>query len=492
MTLLLAWRSAAFLLSLAILGSLAVLLATSRFGVGLSPDSVNYVVTAKNILAGRGVKGFDDLPLVVQPPLYPATLAAFSSVFRTGPEAVARALNAALFATMVCLTAILIRAWGGTRALALVGAAVVFLSKPLFEVSLMAWSEPLFVFLTMLWLLSGARYITRGTWQWLTAFALFAAAASMTRYLGISLILTGIAAPYFVQRDRGARWRHVLLCASLSVLPLALWVTRNVLVSGSAMGVRDPSPTSVVTNLELSLSRLSSWYMPPGLAPPLVILLTASVGLFALLGAIRCWRGEWLKHLILPAAFSCVYVMLLIAASSTSTIDPIDNRLLAPTYVPVTLVTISMANTWFRVPRAAVMRALAVFVMGAWLLYATLAFSRVVRHHAQMGAGGYSTMAWRESPLVRYLRDQSQCTEKPLYSNSPEALYALLGVEAKSSPRHGRGCQPAFEPMACLVWFDSEKRPFLAPPEELQTCVDLHLERRLENGAVYAVSSVAR
>src|SRR5262249_18337943 len=147
---------------------------------------------------------------------------ALSSGLRFEPQRIAPPLNASLFAAIVCLAAFLIRAWGGSMGLALVGAMFAFVSKPLFEVSLMAWSEPLFVFLTMIWLLAGAHYFRERTWSWLTAFALATAAASMTRYLGIAVILTGIATPLLVQRERATRWRQFLFCGLVSGLPLVL------------------------------------------------------------------------------------------------------------------------------------------------------------------------------------------------------------------------------------------------------------------------------
>lgn len=486
-------RATVLLLTFGLVGAVSVLVATSRFGAGLSPDAVNYVVTAKNMLAGHGIRALDDLPMVVQPPLYPATLAILSGG-RFDPNAVAPPLNAVLFAFIVCLAAILIRAWGGSAKLALLGAAFVLLSKPLFEVSLMAWSEPLFIFLTMIWLIAGARYVRQGSLRWLAVFGLAAAAASMTRYLGIALILTGMAIPLIIQRERVSRWRHLAFCGFISGLPLTLWLARNVFISGSVTGVRDPSSTSALTNLGLSFSRLSSWYMPPGLAPALIVTLTLGVGLFAALGAVSRGPGTWRKQLVLPLSFSCVYVAILIAAASTSMIDPIDNRLLAPIYVPVTLATLCMANAWFHVASRSVLviRVLAIVVTSAWLVYGTLAFTRVVRHHARTGAGGYSTVAWRESPLIQYLRGQSKCIQKPLYSNSPEAIYALLGVKAKPSPRHDGTSAWSIQRLACLVWWDAEKRPFLASPEELTAVAQLRLERRLQNGTVYALSRLAR
>ena len=55
----------------ALLGVILVFLSTSRYGAGLSPDSVGYISIARNLITGAGFTSYDGSPLIVQPPLFP-------------------------------------------------------------------------------------------------------------------------------------------------------------------------------------------------------------------------------------------------------------------------------------------------------------------------------------------------------------------------------------------------------------------------------------
>ncbi|MFA6234263.1 MAG: hypothetical protein WC824_08770, partial [Bacteroidota bacterium] len=73
------------LVLLALLGAALVLISTSNYGAGLTPDSVGYIGAARHIIAGDGVLSFDGHHLVVQPPLYPALLAIVGGLFGMDP-----------------------------------------------------------------------------------------------------------------------------------------------------------------------------------------------------------------------------------------------------------------------------------------------------------------------------------------------------------------------------------------------------------------------
>jgi hypothetical protein len=75
-------------LPLAMLGLIAAgisLLATYRYGAGLSHDSVEYVAAARHIAHGAGAVTFDGSPLVAWPRLYPALLATIDWAFAIDP-----------------------------------------------------------------------------------------------------------------------------------------------------------------------------------------------------------------------------------------------------------------------------------------------------------------------------------------------------------------------------------------------------------------------
>ena len=81
----------------AVLGVALVLAREATYGVWLpGRDSLQYIAAARNLLAGRGLTGYEGAAFTTWPPGYPLLLAAASlGVFE--PVKVAGPLNAALF-----------------------------------------------------------------------------------------------------------------------------------------------------------------------------------------------------------------------------------------------------------------------------------------------------------------------------------------------------------------------------------------------------------
>src|SRR5439155_2181655 len=69
--------------AVALLGS-CILLISTRWGIGGYPDSLVYVGVARSILAGSGVRFFNDMgqftPVTQYPPLYPSIMAALGNM----------------------------------------------------------------------------------------------------------------------------------------------------------------------------------------------------------------------------------------------------------------------------------------------------------------------------------------------------------------------------------------------------------------------------
>jgi len=158
-------KHTAFLALLGLVGTGIILLSTSRYGAGLSPDSVGYIATARHIANGDGVISYHGAPLVVQPPLYPALLATVDYVFGIDPLSSAHIVNSFLFGLIVYLSGLLFfnhLTSSATFAVALLGTVSSLISASLVSVSLMAWSEPLFICFMLLYLIHSKSYVVKG------------------------------------------------------------------------------------------------------------------------------------------------------------------------------------------------------------------------------------------------------------------------------------------------------------------------------------------
>ncbi len=65
------------LLAAGLCGFFLIIIATSRHGAGISPDSVNYIQCARSIAVGNGITNVFGEPFVTWPPLFSAILAVY-------------------------------------------------------------------------------------------------------------------------------------------------------------------------------------------------------------------------------------------------------------------------------------------------------------------------------------------------------------------------------------------------------------------------------
>ena len=295
-----------------------VLVVTRQWLAGISNDSVGYIAAARGVIGGVGLVTHLGDPLVSQPPLYPLLLAIIGWAFGSAPLLLAHFVNAVLCGCVVWLSAILfLKHLGSARALAILGVAFLPVAGPLFRVSIMAWSEPLFLLLTLVFLTQIGSYVREGGTTALLLASIAAALACLTRYIGVAVILSGIVSILMLRRDdKKLRVRSLLTFVLISVLPLAGWLARNHAVSGTLFGPRVPSGRSLVQNLGAASTIVAGWYAH-GRATWLLMALLVLVGVVGVLAHLaerrRAAAGSGRRGLVLPGpilTFAVVYLLL--------------------------------------------------------------------------------------------------------------------------------------------------------------------------------------
>lgn len=451
-------RSNTGLAVLSLLAGAAVLLATMRYGPGVSPDSAMYVAAARSLRDGAGFLGYDGLPVAFWPPLYPAVLAAFGAL---GPDvlAVARWLGALAFGLIVFFSGKLFHetfrsprlAWGATLAVAA--------ATPLVRVSVKVWSEPLFVLFVVLFLRTLPAYLEAPSRARLAGLAAVTAAAMLDRYAGAALLLTG-AAFLLAHRVWPLRRRlgRALVYGAASGLPLALWLLRNIRLTGTPTGPRGGmGPQTLADVLAEGAHTIAGWLVPPTM--PMWAQAAALIGLAFLVAAAffprSGGRPAGVRHrLRVAAGFTLVYAAFVTAAGAAGLSDMPNGRLLAPLLVPLVL----MAAHGLEAALAAMRRAgrrrpahvLAVCA-ALWLAYPLASTAAYVYVRAKLGGGGYHTEPWQTSEMVRWLKTHPP--EGVVYANLPAAAYLFTRRFVRPWPPD----EPP-EPGAVVLWFDDADR----------------------------------
>lgn len=475
---------------LSLMGVALVLISTSRYGVGLSPDSTMYLSAARNLMDGRGLTVFDGSPYVAWPPLFPALLSALGRM-GVDPLDGARWLNALTFGALVFVSGRTLREGLRSRPLAGLGAAFVALSIPLIDAAKMAWTEPLFALLTVLFLIDLTEYLGRREPRLLVRLSALTALACLQRYAGVTLILTGQALILLIAANTPVvkRLKQAAGFGFLSALPVGLWMLRNVALTATPSGSRSASAATLLQNVTAALDVLTVWFLPHPIPLPVRV---AGVAVFAS-GAI--WvtlktRERRSAHALSAAVFVLTYVPFLIAMAAGVAFDAISDRLLTPVCVPLTLLAfIGVEKTLEMQPRWGPWKhRLTVGLCLVWLAYPLARVVKNVPTYARTGAGGYTTTAWKESPLLEWVRAHRG---EPIYTNAPDAVYILTGLVVRSSPTRDRDLHTFRDILKVpegggyLVWFSLLKHSYIYDLEYVKTAFDMELEISLRDGEVY-------
>lgn len=468
----------------AVAGVIAVIAATAK-GLYVSPDAVFYVGTARSWLDGRGFTPPPGLPPLEHfPPLFTMVLAAIA---RLGPDPLtaARVVNAAAFAGIVLLVAFVVRSRTGSVPAALVASVLAAAAVDLLTYSASALSEPLFILLALAALVVLARWLHEPRPALLGWAGALVAAALLTRYVGIALVVAGVAA--LVWRRR---WVAAGVFGVASVAPVAAWLVWA--------GGRGPSDRSVALHmfgadyLGQAVRPLSRWIVPWP-APPVGLVLA----LLLVVGGIVVARRvptpveatSSLSWLLL--AFTVAYLAVLLANRIfTDATGRLDARFLAPLHLVAILLVVPAL--WRRK------------LPGPALALAGVLVLAQVADAAVWTAGGLTDDSVRRRGYTAEALERSPVMDhpgQPLYTNAVDAVFFVTGRPSTSIPvTHdyltGRPNLRYAEELAAmsasggyLAYFDAItfRRSFHPSRAELEAALQLEVVVKDDLGTLYRI-----
>lgn len=447
------------LICLGIIGTFLVFYATGKYGIGISPDSVAYISTARNIVqkffvgGGRFVQ-FNGQPFLSWPPLFPIVLSILGFI-GIDPLTGAKLINAAAFGLIVFFSGYFFLYNRISRSLVFLATLFVLTSIPLLKVSVMAWSEPLYTLFSLTFLLTFSHALRQKSLAMFVFSSVVASLACLQRYLGISLVITGLLTILFIEKQMSIckKMRYTLLFCFFSITPLLLWVFRNYYSTGTFTGYRFPAFFSLSQNILLTFNVFTLWFLPdffPALSRLLLFMIF--VGCFILV----CIRiphsrekevkdSQGVQKVSIVVVYLITYTTVLIISSSRFATEPINDRLLAPLFPLVILMvctTIESISYWLNSILSRWRGITLIFTIFLFflLIYQAYRTFQMISQWKVEGAGDdfygrsyYGQRAWQESPMIKWLRQHS--LQGQIYSNEPVPLYILTGIIAGQSPR---------------------------------------------------------
>ena len=442
---------------LALAAAWATLELTEPPGPGLDPDATAYLGAGISLAAGHGLRVPTAIwfnpdttaPLSHFPPGFPTLIAAGITAGLI-PTNAARFIEAAAAATTVAFVAFLLFE-AGTIIGAFTAVALLAATPAMVIVHASVLSEPLFLALLVcfVWQLSRQG---ENNWRRTLALGALAAAATLVRYAGASLIIAAVFDAWLgddrtVLDNLSARMRRAALAGALPVLTLAAWTF-----------TRPHTPDGSIRRMALYADGLGGTFLDGAetfgrwLAPDIDALAVRSLIAVLMGGALLMlfvhaarlrrnapsdapcrYRTRVQRGLAITA--SCYALVLIASRLFADPMIPFDERLLAPLLVLGTLAIAFALGTLWQSPewRTAhrVMLPYTIVAVAIWMFGA----SRVSAGWAidyRTDGGDLAGREWRLSPLVDWAAHAGASVR--LYSNWPEAIWFHTGRASYDLP----------------------------------------------------------
>lgn len=458
-----------FAASLAVLGTILVLFRQVPYGAGITGDAIAYISTAQNLLEENRFATWNRQIYADYPPLFPLLLALIG-IFGPAPAESAGWLNAIVFGLTVFVSALYLRRRVRFRFLLVWTCVVLVLSWPLATVSFWAQTEASFIFFIVLSLFSFDRFLETGKHPFLIWAAIFTALACLDRYIGVSLACS-IVLLLWRRRETAVRKKigASFVYAVIALSPLCLWLLRNFLLLGKPTGTRPPRLFSLQENVESGLVTFGEWIVGRVHYQKLIDWLTVTLGrefsdsnLGAFLVTILALgllvagfgssfiqsdekkRPPYPDSISIFVVFMLSYLCLITPALSVQGVEPLNNRYLAPIYIPILLIVVFVLDRFFKAPRQSRLKFVIsgqqlfggggalVVCLCSWLIWQVKINIGEIQRLTDFG-GGYRSREWTESETIRYLKRHFVSRDIRVYTNDRRALYIwLIAIDAKT------------------------------------------------------------
>ena len=359
------------IVSIAFLGAIHLLIRNSIYGINIATDSRAYMGFANSLVSWD----FSEEKLIWYPPFLSIVLA-FFRLLNVDMVDAARFINIIAFSLIILIVGHYLSRYIRSHFFVVGATFMVMLSYPIISLSSWVLTETLFILLTLLALVQMESFWSGRTAEsGLVISAVFSALAPLTRWVGITVIATGIV--LILTRPNlsaSRRCKYAALYGTWSSLPLALWLTRNWIVNGSLTGPRNDiaSGQSLSDSLSQIGDTLHLWTYIHQEHGWMEYLLWAAVALATLetvrflishLNRLRFhssnipskWRQisdkrpniqEW-QAAIPFATFATIYLATLLVVVPITSDKAIDNRFLAPVWVPAIIVAVILLRSFW-------------------------------------------------------------------------------------------------------------------------------------------------
>lgn len=417
-------------------------------GIGLSSDSLLYVMGAESLRSGAGwtqLSGEGTREAIAHfPPLYSWLLAAVAGPTGGVLDAASR-VSILLFGGVIAATGAALTTLEDDPVAGVVAALLLAVSPILISVYSWAMSETLFLLLGLASLAFLAMGLGRAGIGWLILAGLAAGLAYLARYVGMALILTGgIVLALRSGMSRKERTIAIAAFAGPAFLGVGAWSVRNLLLTGTTTNRTLTWHALSTTKWKSPLALIWAWLFPSEFDAAALRLTAATLVVVALAGAILVARhrlhvrqtiNTWRRSpsfSVLNATYAVVYAGLVgFSLMFADAATPVDLRIAAPVYLcSIVAVSAVWATGYRRRPTvwARPILLLAVAALGGSYGLRSWRLGSEIRGDGQ----GFASSGWRDSSLMAAANRLPP--DALVYSDNREVYTFFTGVGAYGLP----------------------------------------------------------
>ena len=400
----------------------------SRYGIGVSADAAHYTSISKNILkdfsfyssitewdynGSRNWNGF-------WPQLFPILLTIpvlLSSFFSSDIPIII--FNGFFLALTVALSYLLLKRFiNGKKPELIATIVLVVFSKWLLWTFLYIWTEAVFIPFVILYFLVFDDFIKDKSDKNFNRLLLITVLLSITRYIGVVFFLPLFIFSIYTRFIFNPKRIFYFL---LSGIPFCSNIFLNYLFTNYLLGVRPPSETSYLSLFTRMIQGITLWLfgIRLGLLTEIIIaLVVVSAGCFIFY---RLWKySTTLSRIVIS---SCIlFLIMTIVFIASAKVEKISFRYISPVFIPISLLMLS----WLLNLKYKNISKTIVLILLISSVFITSRFS--IQNHSK-GIGVFSTMPWRNSATINFLREKG--IRNSIYSNYPDAINYLTSFPAK-------------------------------------------------------------
>ncbi|MBP5592317.1 glycosyltransferase family 39 protein [bacterium] len=489
-------------LFISLLSAYFIWLQTSKYGIGLTPDSTIYLSWGATIYQEGFSFVFHNNDATF-PPLYPIVLSIISNIFNIDNLIAARWFNIILLFFFSFFSLILCQKSTKNFVILFVFGLLISFSKPLNLVFSYAWSEPLFIFILLLITFS----IEKTSYNRLILCGFLSALAILTRYAGVTIV-PAVCLYIFMQKNTLVEKVKKCFCyASIPTLTYIIYLIRNYYFTKTLMGPRTSSITGLISNCDRAFSTVTLWFSGQYFFMTAFFILILGIFVWNYKKELILFISNSQKTVIFSACFSLVYSVFIIISSTTTAYDLINDRLMAPVFLPILLILfLFILFSLHIISIVKKEKTLAYTVLSIFIACTLLSFTNTwkkdISFRKDNGAGGYASAFWQENKLLDYLKKNKLNSSKKIYTNN---TYSFFLANTKIIPsniplKKYRNSQkttgitldnfatknPDFE-NSILVYFSNIDRPYNFTLNELQTICEMETIIKTVDGSAFRV-----